>query len=105
MIRGSGSYEGAEASRRFAWRGEVARCDRVEGEERVNERERSVKHCEYTLWGGARLVTEREGVDRDGIRKVLTILYLRLSRENKNDLACLVDVLKLHGFLLSFDER
>jgi hypothetical protein len=49
--------------------------------------------------------TERPGFDNAEIRKVLSALYLRLISSDCKDLARLVDVLKLHGFLPSFDAR
>jgi hypothetical protein len=51
------------------------------------------------FWSSA----ERGRVDRAKICKVLHALTLRLNAGNDNDLARLVDVLKLHGFLPYFD--
>jgi hypothetical protein len=50
-------------------------------------------------------LTERPGFDCAEIRKVLSALYLRLISSDGKDLARLVDVLKLHGFLPSYDAR
>jgi hypothetical protein len=52
-----------------------------------------------------RFLTERAGLIQPEIRNLLTQLYLHLKASDLKDLARLVDVLKLHGFLPSFDAR
>jgi len=49
--------------------------------------------------------TERGRVELAQIHNLLLHLYLHLKAGNYKDLARLVDVLKLHGFLPSFDAR
>jgi hypothetical protein len=49
------------------------------------------------------LATERGGVETAQIHNLLLTLYLHLKAGDFKDLARLVDVLKLHGFLPSFD--
>jgi len=51
----------------------------------------------------AYLETERAGFDPAPIRKLLRVLYLQLKASDFKELSRLVDVLKLHGFLLSYD--
>jgi hypothetical protein len=48
---------------------------------------------------------ERRGVETAQIRNLLLNLYLHLKAGDFKDLARLVDVLSLHGFLPSFDAR
>ena len=50
-------------------------------------------------------LAERGGLESGQIRNLLQSLYLRLKDGNPNDLARLVDVLTLHGFLPSLDAR
>ncbi len=45
------------------------------------------------------------GVETAQLRNLLLDLYLHLKGTDFKDLARLVDVLKLHGFLPSFDAR
>ena len=49
--------------------------------------------------------TERGRVETAQIHNLLLNLYLHLKAGNFKDLARLVDVLNLHGFLPSFDAR
>jgi hypothetical protein len=49
--------------------------------------------------------TEQGGFERIEIANMLKELCLRLNANNGSDLARLVDVLKLHGFLPSCDSR
>jgi hypothetical protein len=49
--------------------------------------------------------TERGRVETAQIHNLLSKLYLHLKAGDFKDLARLVDVLKLHGFLPSFDAR
>jgi len=50
-------------------------------------------------------LTERGGVEMAQIHNLLLNLYLHLRTGSFKDLARLADVLKLHGFLPSFDLR
>jgi hypothetical protein len=49
--------------------------------------------------------TERGRVETAQIHNLLSTLYLHLKTSDFKDLARLVDVLNLHGFLPSFDAR
>ena len=61
-------------------------------------------YCSTALfWPTAK--TERGRVETAQIHNLLSHLYLHLKAGNFKDLARLVDVLKLHGFLPSFDAR
>jgi len=53
----------------------------------------------------AKNATERGRVETAQIHNLLLHLYLHLKAANFKDLARLVDVLSLHGFLPSFDAR
>jgi hypothetical protein len=57
------------------------------------------------LMNASRNETERGGVESAQIHNLLLNLYLHLKAGDFKDLARLVDVLKLHGFLPSFDAR
>ena len=55
--------------------------------------------------GVVAFLTERGGVEMAQIHNLLLNLYLHLRTGSFKDLARLADVLKLHGFLPSFDLR
>jgi hypothetical protein len=60
-------------------------------------------YCSTALFAAAE--TERGRFDSATIRNLLSALYLRLIASDFKELGRLVDVLKLHGFLPSFDCR